>query len=56
MDKRQKIIAQVHDEWVAAGNLHDPPDDTSADDDLGFWAEVESRLSAASDGRLADDR
>lgn len=41
------IVGSVYDEWVAAGKLHDPPDETSGDDDLGFWAEVDRRMAAA---------
>lgn len=50
MVNREQIVAGVHDEWAAAGRLHDPPDDISGDDDLGFWEEVERRLAAEPDG------
>jgi len=44
---REGVVAAVYDEWVAAGKIHDPPDDTSGDDDLAFWAEVDRRMAVA---------
>lgn len=45
MVTRAEVVSQVHDEWTAVGTLHDPPDDTSRDDDRLFRAEVERRLA-----------
>jgi hypothetical protein len=37
----------VHDEWLRRGRLHLPPDDTTRDDDIAFWQEVNRRLREA---------
>jgi hypothetical protein len=45
--QRQRIVSEVHDEFVEQGRMHVPPDDTAQDDDIAFWDEVERRLQAA---------
>jgi hypothetical protein len=40
-----RITREVADEWTADGRMHLPPDDTSGDDDLAFWAEVDRRMA-----------
>jgi hypothetical protein len=37
------ITREVADEWTRDGRMHLPPDDTSGDDDLAFWNEVDRR-------------
>ena len=55
MVKGEQIVSEVHAEWTAAGKLHDPPDDTSHDDDLGFWNEVQRRQRESELGDLAGE-
>ncbi|MDX6476713.1 MAG: hypothetical protein QOH95_2224 [Gaiellaceae bacterium] len=45
--QRLRIVSEVHDEFVEQGRMHVPPDDTSRDDDIAFWAEVKRRLREA---------
>ena len=40
-----EIIREVAEEWTRDGRMHVPPDDTSSDDDVAFWAEVDRRLA-----------
>jgi hypothetical protein len=57
VDERARLVTQVvrevSQEWTADGRMHLPPDDTTDDDDLAFWAEVdrrvENRLERATD-------
>src|SRR5436305_14984108 len=45
--QRQRIVSEVHDEFVEQGRMHVPPDDTSHDGDIAFWDEVKQRLREA---------
>lgn len=49
MDERTKVVQEVSEEWMDAGRLHVPPDDTSGDEELAFWAEVDRRLAEHAD-------
>lgn len=40
-----EITREVAEEWTRDGRMHVPPDDTTFDDDLAFWAEVDRRLT-----------
>lgn len=42
---REQVIADVYDEWIQRGAIHDPADGIRDDQDEAFWAEVERRLS-----------
>jgi hypothetical protein len=53
---RERIVAEVHDEWVTAGKLTHPDDgDGYYDDDLGFWDEVERRIAEAEDRKRDEE-
>ena len=39
----QRATRECADEWMARGQMHIPPDDTSHDDDLAFWRAVDDR-------------
>jgi hypothetical protein len=43
--RREEVIAEVYDEYIASGKLRDPADGIGDDDDAEFWQEVERRLA-----------
>jgi hypothetical protein len=45
-DRDTQIVQEVHADFVQRGLAHVPPDDTSEDDELAFWAEVDLRRAA----------
>ena len=49
MKNHAQIAAELRREWVKAGKLHFPPDDTSKDDDRAFALEVKRRYEAQKD-------
>lgn len=40
-----EITREVAEEWTRDGRMRVPPDDTSSDNDVAFWAEVDRRLA-----------
>lgn len=45
---RGRITREVSMEWLKARKLHVPPDDTSGDDDMAYFDEIERRIKEAS--------
>jgi hypothetical protein len=44
---RGAILSVLHDEFVALGLIHAPPDDTSQDADERYWHEAIRRFAVA---------